>query len=141
MDNYKKRNGLIRDRIARFNLFKPEVIHFVFCHLNCQRFYEWFIDKQNNVLHLMQEFKLCIRKIGQSEITDALPSVLYVVDTTEHISCEINRLAEINVAKIVKVQFRIESVMEDRFAVFHFYSVISDFHSFGISHREGDATG
>ena len=45
-----KRNGLINNRTARFCLFKPEVIHFVFCHLNCQRFYERFFYEENNMI-------------------------------------------------------------------------------------------
>src|SRR5208283_2362937 len=93
------------------------------------------------MLYLMQKFKLCIRKIGQSEIANALPSIFYVIDATEHIVCEIDRLTEIDITEIVKIQFRIESIVKYRFAVFHFNSVIGNFHSFSISNCKSDAPG
>jgi len=82
--------------------------------------YEWLINKKNNVFCLVQKIKLSLRKIGQPEIADALLSISDITDATEYIGREIYRFAEINVVKNVKIQFRIESVVEYRLAVFLF---------------------
>lgn len=74
---YAKRNGLIRDRTARFSvvyLIKTKSNSFCFPSYALLTVYEWLINKKNNVFYLVQKIKLSLRPLTSLTAKATLPA-------------------------------------------------------------------